>query len=199
MSILQSTFLSLFLFASVFPAVAQDTASATQAASTQPTAAADIPQEAPSAQLSQPAAVSMNDVIDRVVQREHFFLAQMRHMRPMVETYLQYLKDDKEGVTQPTKDQYFLGRLDMSDGPEDTSFIGQPGFGHRMVNHLTGVYSMHFLPLGFAQMVVLDTDFQRKYYDFSFVRREFLGELRCLVIDVQPKKNAPPGRFLGRI
>jgi len=199
MSILQSTFLSLFLFASVFPAVAQDTASATQAASTQPTAAADSPQEAPSAQLSQPAAVSMNDVIDRVVQREHFFLAQMRHMRPMVETYLQYLKDDKEGVTQPTKDQYFLGRLDMSDGPEDTSFVGQPGFGHRMVNHLTGVYSMHFLPLGFAQMVVLDTDFQRKYYDFSFVRREFLGELRCLVIDVQPKKNAPPGRFLGRI
>ena len=199
MSILQSTFLSLFLFASFFPAVAQDTASATQAASTQPTAAADIPKEAPSAQLSQPAAVSMNDVIDRVVQREHFFLAQMRHMRPMVETYLQYLKDDKEGVTQPTKDQYFLGRLDMSDGPEDTSFVGQPGFGHRMVNHLTGVYSMHFLPLGFAQMVVLDTDFQRKYYDFSFVRREFLGELRCLVIDVQPKKNAPPGRFLGRI
>ena len=199
MSILQSTFLFLFLFASVFPAVAQDTASATQAASTQPTAAADIPKEAPSAQLSQPAAVSMNDVIDRVVQREHFFLAQMRHMRPMVETYLQYLKDDKEGVTQPTKDQYFLGRLDMSDGPEDTSFVGQPGFGHRMVNHLTGVYSMHFLPLGFAQMVVLDTDFQRKYYDFSFVRREFLGELRCLVIDVQPKKNAPPGRFLGRI
>ncbi|PYX28903.1 MAG: hypothetical protein DMG77_14455 [Acidobacteria bacterium] len=199
MSIFQSTFLSLFLFASFFPAVAQDTASATQAASTQPTAAADIPKEAPSAQLSQPAAVSMNDVIDRVVQREHFFLAQMRHMRPMVETYLQYLKDDKEGVTQPTKDQYFLGRLDMSDGPEDTSFVGQPGFGHRMVNHLTGVYSMHFLPLGFAQMVVLDTDFQRKYYDFSFVRREFLGELRCLVIDVQPKKNAPPGRFLGRI
>jgi len=89
MSILQSTFLSLFLFASFFPAVAQDTASATQAASTQPTAAADIPKEAPSAQLSQPAAVSMNDVIDRVVQREHFFLAQMRHMRPMVETYLQ--------------------------------------------------------------------------------------------------------------
>src|SRR5437660_8304964 len=199
MSIFQSTFLSLFLFASFFPAVAQDTASATQAASTQPTAAADMPQEAPSAQLTQPAAVSMNDVIDRVVQREHFFLAQMRHMRPMVETYLQYLKDDKEGVTQPTKDQYFLGRLDMSDGPEDTSFIGQPGFGHRMVNHLTGVYSMHFLPLGFAQMVVLDTDFQRKYYDFSFVRREFLGEVRCLVIDVQPKPGAPAGRFKGRI
>lgn len=141
----------------------------------------------------------MNDVIERVVQREHFFLAQMRHMRPMVETYLQYLKDDKTGVTAPYKDQYFLGRLDMSDGPEDTSFVGQPGFGHRMMNHLTSVYAMHFLPLGFAQMVVLDADFQRRYYDFSLARREFLGELRCLVIDVQPKHGAPPGRFLGRI
>ncbi len=126
-------------------------------------------------------------------------MAQMRHMRPMVETYLQDLRTDKDGVAVPVKDQYFLGRLDMSDGPEDTSFVGQPGFGHRMLNHLTGLYSMHFLPLGFAQMVVLDTDFQRKYYNFTFVRREFLGEVRCLVIDVQPKDGAPSGRFQGRI
>src|SRR5438132_12916291 len=166
MRIVQSTFLSLLLFASVLPAAAQDAASAaqpnspsqavnqpqsaeSQAPSAPAQATADIPKQAPPTQLSQPAAASLTDVIDRVVQREHLFLAQMRHMRPMVETYLQYLKDDKEGVTQPTKDQYFLGRLDMCDGPEDTSFIGQPGFGHRMVNHLTGVYSMHFLPLGF--------------------------------------------------
>src|SRR5260370_17140999 len=116
----------------------------------------------------------MNEVGGRVVQREPLFLGQMRHMRPMVETYLQYLKDDKQGVTQPTKDQYFLGRLDMSEGPEDTSFVGQPGFGRRMLSHLTGLYAMHFLPLGFAQIVVLDTDFQKKYYKFTFVRREFL-------------------------
>jgi len=141
----------------------------------------------------------LNDAIDRVVQREHLFLAQMRHMRPLLETYLQYLKTDKEENTSPVKDLYFLGRLDMSDGPEDVSFTGQPGFGHRMLNKLTGVYSMHFLPLGFAQMVVLDTDFQKKYYNFSFVRREFLGEVRCLVFDLQPKEGAPAGRFMGRI
>ena len=58
---------------------------------------------------------------------------------------------------------------------------------------------MKFLPLGFAQMVVLDQDFQRKYYDFTFVRREFLGEVRCIVMDVAPKKDAGKGRFLGRI
>src|SRR6202035_4334122 len=122
---------------------------------------------------------SFNDVMDRVVQREHLFLAQMHHMRPMVETYLQNLKTDKSGYSVPVKDQYYLGRFDMGDGPEDTSFVGQPGFGHRMLDRLTGLYSMHFLPLGFAQMVVLDTDFQKRYYKFNFVRREFLGEVRC--------------------
>ena len=135
--------------------------------------------------LSAPAPASFNEVMDRVIQKEHFFLAQMRHMRPMVETYLQDLKTDSNGNAIPVKDQYFLGRLDMSDGPEDTSFVGQAGFGRRMLNRLTGLYAMQFLPLGFAQMVVLDTDFQKKYYDFTFVRREFLGEVRCLVIDVQ--------------
>ena len=174
----------LLLLVSAFPAFSQDTTTdASTSAST----------------VSAPPPGSFNDVMDRVIQREHLFLAQMRHMRPMVETYLQDLKNDRSGNPQMVKDKYFLGRLDMSDGPEDTSFVGQPGFGHRMLSKLTSVYAVQFLPLGFAQMIVLDTDFQKKYYDFTFVRREFLGEVRCLVIDVQPRQSAPPGRFLGRI
>jgi hypothetical protein len=154
---------------------------------------------APSSESLPPVAMTLNDVVDRVVQREHLFMAQMRHMHPMVETYLQNLKSDQAGNPVPVKDQYFLGRLDLSDGSEDISFMGQPGFGHRMLNKMTGVYSLHFLPLGFAQMVVLDTDFQKRFYDFTFVRREFLGELRCLVIDVHPKEGQKYARFMGRI
>src|SRR5215475_10428016 len=147
-----------------------------------------------------PAAPSSFDqVLDRVVEREHFFVAQMKHMHPLVETYIQNMKGDKELGSVPVADHYFLGRLDMSNGTDDHTFIGRPGFGRRMLNSLTSVYSMHFLPLGFAQMVMLDNDFQKKYYTLTFVRREFLGEMRCLVIDVQPKENAGKGRFLGRI
>jgi hypothetical protein len=145
------------------------------------------------------AAMTFNEVIDRVVQREHLFMAQMRHMHPLVETYLQDLKDENGGFVVPINDRYYLGRLDMSDGPEDTSFTGQPGFGHRLMTKLTGVYSLHYLPLGFAQMVILDSDFQKRYYNFTFVRREFLGEVRCLVIDVQPKEGQKTPHFLGRI
>ncbi len=193
MRIFQVGLLALgLMLVSSLPALSQDSASSSSV-----TASDAAGQNG--AASSAPAPTSFNDVMERVIQKEHLFLAQMRHMRPMVETYLQNLKPESDGNVTPYKDEYFLGRLDMSDGPEDTSFIGQPGFGHRMMNRLTGLYAMHFLPLGFAQMVVLDTDFQRKYYNFTFVRREFLGEVRCLVIDVQPHENAPPGRFMGRI
>ena len=168
----------------------QPTPSTTEAPSVAP---------APSSPAAAPAAVTLNDVLDRVVQREHLFIAQMRHLHPLVETYLQDLKNDHDGNTLPVKDQYFLGRLDLSEGPEDVSFMGQPGFGRRMMSKLSGVYALHYLPLGFAQMVVLDPDFQKRYYDFTFVRREFLGELRCLVVDVRPKSGQRIARFMGRI
>jgi len=154
---------------------------------------------------AQPAISSANSfdqVVDRAIEREHFFMAQMKQLHPLVETYLQNLKQDNDlGVPVPISDVYFLGRLDMSEGTDDHAFISPTtaGLGKRMLSKLSSVYAMKFLPLGFAQMAVIDQDFQRKYYDFTFVRREFLGELRCIVLDVAPKKDAGKGRFLGRI
>ncbi len=148
------------------------------------------------------SANSFDQVIDRAVEREHFFMAQMKHLHPLVETYLQNLKQDKEiDAPTPVSDVYFLGRLDMTEGTDDRTFSSPTtsGLGKRMIGKLKNVYSMKFLPLGFAQMVILDQDFQRKDYDFTFVRREFLGEVRCIVMDVAPKKDAGKGRFLGRI
>ncbi len=185
-----------FVMVSGFAAGAngQETPAAAGPESTIPATVTQMP--APS---TAPAPGSFDQVIDRIVEREHFFVAQMKHAHPLIETYIQNLKSDKELGATPTNDHYFLGRLDMSNGTDDRTFIQQPGFGKRMLNNLTSVYSMHFLPLGFAQMVVLDDDFQKKYYNLTFVRREFLGELRCLVIDVQPKDNSGKGRFLGRM
>jgi hypothetical protein len=156
---------------------------------------------APGAQLDLPAgsAASFDQVVDRIVEREHFFVAQMRHLHPLAETYIQNLKEQKETGLSPVSDEYFLGRIDFSNGADEHSFMGQPGFGHRVLSKLTNMYSMKFLPLGFAQMVMLDEDFQKKSYDLTFVRREFVGELRCLVIDVQPKPKAGAGKFIGRI
>lgn len=196
MRMVRSVLVSIsFLLACLLPISAQDA----PAAATPPAPDSGTVQTAPAQNTAPQTATSFNEVIDKVVEREHFFLAQMRHMHPMVETYLQNLKNDSAGVAQPVSDQYYLGRLDLSEGPQDVSFVGQPGFGRRALGKLTGMYSLHFLPLGFAQMVVLDTDFQKRYYNFNFVRREFLGEVRCLVIDVQPKEGQRVARFMGRV
>jgi hypothetical protein len=179
-------------------------------AQTAPAQAAPV-QTAPTPQLSirdaasQPAAAaaaSFDQVIDRAIEREHFFMAQMKQLHPLVETYLQNLKQDKDlGAPVPVSDVYFIGRLDMSQGTDDRTFTSPDtaGLGKRMLSKFKDVYAMKYLPLGFAQMVILDPDFQRKNYDFTFVRREFLGEVRCIAMDVAPKKDSGNGKFLGRI
>ena len=153
----------------------------------------------PAATASKSAPASFEEAMDRVVDREHLLLAQLRNLQPVVETYLQNLKSDDDGNSYPVNDQYFLGRLNMSDGPEGISFVGQREPAKSRLNKLTDIFSLRFQPLGFAQMIVPDIDFDKTNYTFSFVRREFLGEVRCLVIDVQPRPEAPAGRFQGRI
>ena len=141
---------------------------------------------------------SFDEVVDRMIEREHLLLAQMRNLHPMVETYLQDLKADAAGYAAPIHDQYFLGRLDLSEGPEDVSFVNASA-GRKGLAKLSSLFSLHFQPRGFAQMVVLDNDLFKSNYSFTYVRREFLGEVRCIVIDVQPRADAAPGRFSGRI
>ena len=49
-------------------------------------------------------------------------------------------------------------------------------------------------------MIYLDNSgLDTQNYNFDYVRREFLGEVRTLVFDVTPKKKAGKGRFIGRI
>jgi Peptidase family M48 len=178
---------------------------------TAPVQAAPAPvQSAPSPQLSNrdavtqhgPAATSFDQVVDRAIEREHLFMTQMKHLHPLLETYIQNLKENKDiDISVPASDVYFLGRLDMSDGTDDRAFTSPTtaNLGKRMITKLNNIFPLKFYPLGFAQMVVLDQDFQRQYYEFTFVRREFLGEVRCVVMDVVPKKDSGNGRFQGRV
>lgn len=146
------------------------------------------------------APISLDQTIDRVVERERKFVVTMKGMHPLAETYIQNLHEDKDHNVEPVDDQYFLGRLDMNDGPRDSLFQRQrPGLLHHVLSPFSSAMAYKFFPKGFAQMVMLDADFQRSNYDFNFVRREFLGEVRCIVMDVLPRKKAPKGLFTGRI
>ncbi len=64
-------------------------------------------------------------------------MAQMKQLHPLVETYLQNVKQDKDLLAPaPVSDVYFLGRLDMSEGTDDRAFVSPTtaGLGKRMLN-----------------------------------------------------------------
>jgi hypothetical protein len=153
------------------------------------------------------AQTSFEQVVDRITDREHATLQELRKYSPVVETYIQNLRPDPDLGAVPEKDTYFLGRLDMSTGTRvDRSYTEKnkkkgffAGFSS-FFEKLSLTYDLKYLPLGFMQMVVMDdTSFDRAHYDFKFVRREFLGDVRCLIVDVSPKSGAGAGRFIGRI
>lgn len=146
-------------------------------------------------------AAGFDQVVDRITSREQQFLVELRKYTPLVETYIQNMKADAELGAVPDSDKYFLGRLDMSNGrTRNRSYLKEAGFLRKMMDTLTSVYQIHYVPLGFMAMIVVDgQSFDRAHYDFKFVRRDFLGEVRCLVIDVSPKPHSGDGRFLGRI
>ncbi len=158
-----------------------------------------VPVPAPSA-LPQPT--TMDQVVDRFIEREHGLMKVLATRTPVVETYLQNLSADPQLGPVPSADHYFLGRMDMGESVDRKDYLKEQdkGMETRLMGGFNKLFKVQYQPLGFSWMVYADrTDFDRSHYDFHYIRREFLGDVRCLVFDVTPKKNAGKGRFLGRV
>ena len=143
-------------------------------------------------------------LLDRIVEREQAFMVSMKKRAPLVETYIQESPVIESGDAAPNKDHYFLGRIHMADALSYSPLVERtdvaPKQGSRLFRFGAKIQPVTFLPRGFAQMAFVDlTDFSRKTYRFEYVRREFLGDVRCLVFDVSPVNPTDPGRFTGRI
>ncbi len=163
-------------------------------------AAFAVPTPAPTPAPDQPR--TPDQVIDRFISNEQRLYGQMHNYSPLVETYIQNLKPDKDLGQVPAGDKYFLGRANFSKGVTLVPLNDTASKGRKVVGSIGNFFSfaMQFLPDGFLQMIFIDTNgFDRQHYKFDYVRREFLGEVRCLVFDVTPAEKNNKGRFLGRI
>src|SRR3984885_3348668 len=136
------------------------------------------------------APVSFDRMIDKVVAREHSFIDNVKQYQPLAETYIQNMQEDKEHNVRPVADTYFLGRLDLRESTnEDVFQKDKPGAVHRFLSPFEmlgkNAFVRHYVPQGFANMAIVDRDFQKNNYYFTFVKQEFLGEVRFVVVDVQ--------------
>lgn len=144
----------------------------------------------------------VDQVVDRIVTQEKAEMEMLRQYSPLVETYIQMMRIDPSLGPQPAGDKYFLGKADLSKGVELASLSdprSSTGVRHKM-DQVTGAFTFEFLPRGFLQMIYVDLNgFTKQNYRFDYVRREFLGDIRCLVFDVTPSGSSAKGRFMGRI
>ena len=194
------------------PATAATPAGSTQDAATQPAQSAPAQGEPATAaekaaQLLTPpppvaAPQTMDQVVNLFIEREHGLIKALSNRTPVVETYLQNLTNDPQLGPVPSEDHYFLGRMDMGETIDRKDYLKEEekGMQARLLGGFQKLYKVQYQPLGFSWMVYADrTDFDRDHYEFRYIRREFLGDVRCLVFDVTPKAKSGRGRFLGRV
>jgi hypothetical protein len=192
-------FLTASLLLGVSAGAQQGPAVSAQPAAVQPVSA--TPGIAVAPQSIPRTPVSIDQVVDQIIEREHGLMTFLKNRTPLVETYLQNLTPDQKMGALPKEDHYFLGRLDMSDIIDRRDYLAkQTSFQQSLMGGVTKLFRIQYQPMGFSWMVFVDRqNFDRNHYDFHYVHREFLGEVRTLVFEVTPKKNAGTGLFQGQI
>src|ERR1700757_2953855 len=150
-------------------------------------------------------------LVQKSIGQEKILIKAIQQRTPLVETYIQNTRPDVKLYQVPVSDQYTLSRVDFGKGFFDKAYQpkddpSKKGWFKGSMGAITGLtkalgLDKHFTynPTGFMQMMFLDpTGFDQQHYEFSYVRREFLGSVRTWVFDVHPKV-AGMGRFYGRV
>jgi hypothetical protein len=161
---------------------------------------ADTNPQQPLAATTARQPMTASEVVDKIISQEQAEAQLLRQYSPLVETYIQNVRPDKQFGAAPDGDKYFLGRAELGKGVELEPLEHDSGMKRKILGGWASFFSTEFVPRGFLQMIYLDMNgLDRQHYKIEYVRREFLGEVRCLVFDVDPLPKAGKGRFVGRI
>lgn len=153
-----------------------------------------------------PLTAAQSALIQKAISQEKQIVKAIQKHTPVVQTYIQNMRPDPKLYAVPVSDQYLLGRVDFSKAFSDLGYQERStshGFLKGSLGYVTGLskaFKLSYSSTGFMDMMFVDPiGFDRKHYDFSFVRRQFLGSVRTMVFDVRPKPHMGTGRFFGRI
>ena len=114
-------------------------------------------------------ALTVDQVIDRIVTQEQAETKLVRQYSPLVEIYIQQVRPDNNLGTVPNGDQYFLGRAELAKGIDVEPLTN----GDFQTKAPKGVTPSAFMPREFLQMIFIDaSDFDRQHYKFDYVGRE---------------------------
>lgn len=156
-----------------------------------------LSQTVPAAQTT----MTIEVLAERIMKSETGLIERMRASKPIIEVYAQHVEPHARLGTVPVRDDYFLGQFAWteSEGAAIKRLTPEKGRGQQFSEWLWRPFSPQLKANAFPSMTVPDwRSLDVKRYEFTFLRREFLGEVRCLVLDVAPRADARDG-FTGRI
>jgi hypothetical protein len=148
-------------------------------------------------QSARPAGLPPDANIIASTQRaESAMKSELTEYEPLVEAYYQKLTPNDKGIYVLDRDLYFLGRLSWKNGPHIDDLLAggeaagadsaEPGGGRQLLDALLEVLTPDWRQIGPDR------------YQYTFVRTEFLGTMRCVVFDVKPLQSDAEG-FTGRV
>ena len=153
-----------------------------------------------------PLTPDQKQLVTKAMAQEKETVKQIAKHTPVVQTYIQNMRPDPVEYQVPVSDQYIIGRVDFGKTFSDEQYDARAtkrGLLHGSLQYVTGLskaFELSYSPTGFMDMMFIDpAGFDFQHYDFTFVRREFVGNVRTSVFDVKPSKKAGAGRFFGRI
>ena len=147
----------------------------------------------------QPESAEMANIVRQIIISENRYNIKLMEYSPRVETYIQHYEPDAELGDVVNSDALFLGRLKFDKAAREVSFTEDSGV--EWIGHLPGALRARLYLNNFAvePLSVDSRDFDQRHYTFEPVRWEYLGDVRCLAIDVHPREPAGEGAFQGRI
>src|SRR6516225_6746697 len=111
-----------------------------------------------------------DQIVDKVVAQEQLEVQRLREYSPLVETYIQYVRLDKQVGVVPGGDKYFLGRAKLAKGVEFDPLAYDPGMKRRVSEDWREFLNIGFIPGGFVQMIYVDANgFDRQHYKFDYI------------------------------
>lgn len=164
----------------------------------------------PKYEPTRPLTPAQTALVQRAIAREKVLIREIQQRTPLVETYIQDTRPDVKLYEVPVDDHYMLSRVDFSKGFFDKPYTPREqekphGWfkgslaSIAVLSKALGLEKFTYNPTGFTEMMFIDpAGFDMQHYVFSYVRREFLGNVRTWVFDVHPRVSGP-GRFYGRI
>src|SRR5215469_10021414 len=114
-----------------------------------------------SASISSTSVLSatMDQVVDRAIEREYALMEMLKTRTPLVETYLQDLKFNPQVGPSPVRDHYFLGRMDLGERVDRRDYLSKDSsFESHLLGGFTRLYKLEYKPLGFSWMIYVDRD-----------------------------------------